>query len=113
MTGSDDSSKAGAPPTEWDAASYHYLSAPQFSWGKKVIARLRLEGNETVMGASSGRGGSPPDYLKTCRAGASYAGQRRQNNLGVKWSKAKVDVVRAMLWIAACSPAVSLTHASI
>jgi cyclopropane fatty-acyl-phospholipid synthase-like methyltransferase len=72
MTGSDDSSKAGAPPTEWDAASYHHLSAPQFSWGKKVIARLRLEGNETVIDAGSGWGGSRPDYLRTCRAGASW-----------------------------------------
>ncbi len=56
MTGSDERIKSGGPPTEWDAASYHRLSAPQFSWGVQVIERLGLEGGETVMDAGCGSG---------------------------------------------------------
>jgi trans-aconitate methyltransferase len=56
MTGSDDKRKSGGPPTEWDAASYHRLSAPQFSWGVQVLERLRLNGDETVMDAGCGTG---------------------------------------------------------
>jgi trans-aconitate 2-methyltransferase len=41
---------------EWDAQVYHRLSAPQVSWGKKVLARLRLRGDETVMDAGCGTG---------------------------------------------------------
>jgi trans-aconitate methyltransferase len=54
MMGSDDNRKAVRPPTEWDAASYHRLSAPQFSWGKQVLERLRLNGDEAVMDAGCG-----------------------------------------------------------
>ncbi len=54
MTGSDDTGKAVGPPTEWDAASYHRLSAPQFSWGVRVLERLHLNGDETVMDAGCG-----------------------------------------------------------
>jgi len=33
MTESDDNLPGGRPPTAWDAASYHRLSAPRFFWG--------------------------------------------------------------------------------
>jgi trans-aconitate 2-methyltransferase len=52
----DGGDRAGRLPAEWDAASYHRLSAPQFSWGVRVIDRLRLEGGETVMDAGCGTG---------------------------------------------------------
>lgn len=41
---------------EWDAASYHRLSAPQFGWGVQVLERLQLNGDETVMDAGCGTG---------------------------------------------------------
>jgi trans-aconitate methyltransferase len=56
MTDSDNNLKGGKPTTEWDAASYHRLSAPQFSWGSQVLDRLRLDGGETVMDAGCGTG---------------------------------------------------------
>ncbi len=39
---------------EWDANSYHRLSNPQFSWGVKVLDRLRLGGDEHVLDAGCG-----------------------------------------------------------
>jgi trans-aconitate 2-methyltransferase len=56
MTDKSDNPPVGRSGTEWDAASYHRLSAPQFSWGRQILERLRLEGSETVMDAGCGSG---------------------------------------------------------
>jgi trans-aconitate 2-methyltransferase len=42
--------------SEWDAASYHRLSAPQFSWGRQALERLPLRGDETILDAGCGTG---------------------------------------------------------
>ena len=41
---------------EWNATAYHRLSAPQVSWGKKVLSRLHLRGDEVVLDAGCGTG---------------------------------------------------------
>ena len=41
---------------EWDAATYHRVSAPQLDWGRRVLARLPLRGDETVVDAGCGSG---------------------------------------------------------
>src|SRR5665213_1253185 len=46
----------GAPSREWNATSYHRVSAPQVSWGRKVLARLPLRGDESVLDAGCGTG---------------------------------------------------------
>lgn len=43
-------------PREWDAREYHRLSDPQFEWGKRVLDRLPLRGDETVIDAGCGSG---------------------------------------------------------
>lgn len=43
-------------PTDWDARAYHQVSDPQFSWGLKVLERLSLRGDETVLDAGCGSG---------------------------------------------------------
>jgi trans-aconitate 2-methyltransferase len=40
----------------WDAATYHRVSAPQFEWALKVLERLPLRGDETVLDAGCGSG---------------------------------------------------------
>ncbi len=47
---------APSPVPEWDAQTYHRISEPQFEWGRKVLARLPLAGDETVMDAGCGTG---------------------------------------------------------
>src|SRR5579864_4080127 len=36
---------------EWDASVYHRVSGPQVSWGRKVLAKLKLRGDELLMDA--------------------------------------------------------------
>lgn len=42
--------------TEWNAVSYHQVSAPQTNWGQRVLARLSLEGHERAIDAGCGSG---------------------------------------------------------
>lgn len=41
---------------EWNSSVYHRLSGPQVSWGKKVLSRLKLRGDEVVLDAGCGTG---------------------------------------------------------
>ncbi len=43
-------------PVEWDAKTYHQVAAPQEEWGREVLARLELRGDETVLDAGCGSG---------------------------------------------------------
>ncbi len=43
-------------PVEWDAETYHQVAAPQEEWGREVLARLELAGDETVLDAGCGSG---------------------------------------------------------
>ena len=49
---------------EWNSTAYHRLSAPQVSWGKKVLARLRLGGDEVVLDAGCGTGRLTAELLE-------------------------------------------------
>jgi trans-aconitate 2-methyltransferase len=41
---------------EWNSSVYHRLSGPQVSWGKQVLSRLKLRGDEVVLDAGCGTG---------------------------------------------------------
>src|SRR5918997_5837395 len=43
-------------PRDWDAATYQRLSAPIEAMGRDVLWRLRLDGDETVLGAGCATG---------------------------------------------------------
>jgi trans-aconitate 2-methyltransferase len=47
---------AGEGPVEWDARAYDRLADPQEEWGREVLARLELSGDETVLDAGCGSG---------------------------------------------------------
>jgi trans-aconitate 2-methyltransferase len=42
--------------TDWDGTTYHRVSEPQLAWGRRVLARLELRGDETVLDAGCGSG---------------------------------------------------------
>jgi trans-aconitate 2-methyltransferase len=41
---------------DWDGATYDRISAPQHAWGKEVLERLQLRGDEIVLDAGCGSG---------------------------------------------------------
>lgn len=41
---------------EWDAGTYDRVSEPQLEWGRAIVARLDLDGGETVIDAGCGSG---------------------------------------------------------
>ena len=43
-------------PVDWDARTYHQVAAPQEEWGRVVLSRLELYGDETVLDAGCGSG---------------------------------------------------------
>ncbi|MGH9161055.1 MAG: class I SAM-dependent methyltransferase, partial [Vicinamibacteraceae bacterium] len=43
-------------PRDWDGTEYERLSAPMESWGREVLGRLVLRGDETVLDAGCGSG---------------------------------------------------------
>lgn len=49
---------------EWNSSAYHRLSEPQVSWGKKVLSRLRLRGDELVLDAGCGTGRLTAELLE-------------------------------------------------
>ena len=54
--------------SEWDATGYHRLSDPQFSWGQKVLTRLKLQGDELVLDAGCGSGRLSRSARRVCSA---------------------------------------------
>src|SRR5262245_26050398 len=52
--GHDDEAPMTKPGHEWDATSYHKVSAPQTGWGQSVLSRLELAGDECVLDAGCG-----------------------------------------------------------
>src|SRR6202140_5466476 len=67
---------------EWNSAAYHRLSGPQVSWGKKVLSRLMLRGDEVVLDAGCGTGRLTAEFLDALPGGRGVGGALSQNMLG-------------------------------
>lgn len=66
---------------EWDSSAYHRLSEPQVSWGKKVLSRLRLRGDEVVLDAGCGTGRLTAELAEALPHGRVVAIDLSQNML--------------------------------
>jgi trans-aconitate 2-methyltransferase len=66
---------------EWDATAYHRLSGPQVSWGKKVLAALKLRGDEFLMDAGCGTGRLTAELLQDLSEGRIVGVDLSQNML--------------------------------
>src|SRR5438445_2785569 len=67
---------------EWNSAVYHQLSTPQVTWGKKVLSRLHLRGDEFVLDAGCGTGRLTADLLEALPRGRVVGIDLSQNMLG-------------------------------
>jgi trans-aconitate 2-methyltransferase len=50
------SDRPAASTRDWDADTYHRVAGPQEEWGREVLDRLPLRGDETVLDAGCGSG---------------------------------------------------------
>ena len=66
---------------EWDATSYHRVSGPQVSWGKKVLSGLKLRGDELLMDAGCGTGRLTAELLEDLPQGRVVGVDLSQNML--------------------------------
>jgi len=66
---------------EWNANDYHRISGPQVSWGKKVLARVRLRGDEMLMDAGCGTGRLTAELLQSLPRGRVVGVDLSQNML--------------------------------
>lgn len=73
----------GAPNRnrEWNSEAYHSLSAPQVSWGKKVLSRISLRGDEVVLDAGCGTGRLTAELLEALPRGRVVGIDLSQNML--------------------------------
>src|SRR5271170_1937898 len=70
-----------SPTREWNAADYHRISGPQVSWGKKVLAKVQLRGDETLMDAGCGTGRLTAELLQGLPRGRVVGVDLSQNML--------------------------------
>jgi trans-aconitate methyltransferase len=64
---------------EWNSSEYHRLSQPQVSWGKKVLSRLTLRGDELLLDAGCGTGRLTAELLQALPRGRVVALDISQN----------------------------------
>jgi trans-aconitate 2-methyltransferase len=60
-------------PREWDAETYDAVSDPQFEWGREVVERLDLNGDELVLDAGCGSGRVTAELAKRVPRGRVIA----------------------------------------
>jgi trans-aconitate 2-methyltransferase len=60
-------------PREWDAASYDSLPMPHVEWGRRTLARLPLDGSETVLELGCGTGRDTAGLLERLPQGRVIA----------------------------------------
>ena len=67
--------------TEWNAEAYHRVSGPQTEWGRRVLARLELRGDERVIDAGCGTGRLTAELVGRLHHGHLIAIDRSWNML--------------------------------
>lgn len=73
--------QARAADREWDAEAYHRVSGPQTSWGRRVLERLDVGGDERAIDAGCGSGRLTADLLRKIPRGRLVAIDRSWNML--------------------------------
>ena len=68
-------------PREWNATAYHRVAAPQTAWGRRVLSRLTVRGDERVIDAGCGTGRLTGELMESLPNGRLIAIDRSWNML--------------------------------
>lgn len=79
--GEEEKATPVARSREWNSEVYQRVSRPQFGWGKKVLDRVHLRGDETVLDAGSGTGRLAGELLERLPRGRLLAVDLSDNML--------------------------------
>lgn len=96
------------PNTEWDATAYHQVSAPQTSWGHRVLARLALNGDERAIDAGCGSGRLTTALVDRLPGGHVVALDRSWNMLLVARTNLRPVYGRRVSFVQAALPAMPI-----
>jgi trans-aconitate 2-methyltransferase len=89
------------PSREWNASVYHRVSDPQFAWGLKVLNRLDLQGDETVLDAGCGTGRLTAELLRRLPRGRVVALDASRNMLEIAEQLLKPEFGAQITFLAA------------
>jgi trans-aconitate 2-methyltransferase len=67
--------------SEWNATAYHRVSGPQTEWGRRVLSRLKVRGDERVIDAGCGTGRLTGELMDRLPQGRAVAIDRSWNML--------------------------------
>jgi trans-aconitate 2-methyltransferase len=79
--GEEEKATPVARSREWNSEVYQRVSRPQFGWGKKVLDRVHLRGDETVLDAGCGTGRLAGELLERLPRGRLLAVDLSDNML--------------------------------
>jgi trans-aconitate 2-methyltransferase len=96
--------------TEWNAAAYHAVAAPQTSWGEAVLARLALRGDERVIDAGCGSGRLTASLLDRLPRGRVLALDRSRNMLEVARTNLRPVYGPRVVFVQAALPSVPVAE---
>jgi trans-aconitate 2-methyltransferase len=82
---------------DWDAGTYQRVSDPQVEWAREVLARLPLEGNETVLDAGCGSGRVTQLLLDRLPDGRVFAVDGAPSMVDA--ARAALDPERTTAWV--------------
>jgi trans-aconitate 2-methyltransferase len=85
---------------DWDAASYHRLSEPQFAWGLDVLAGIELRGDERALDVGCGTGRLTLELIRRLPRGSVVA----LDHSAAMLEQAKVHLRRVVRSDAAAMP---------
>lgn len=80
-SGQGETAEPVARSREWNSEVYQRVSRPQFGWGKKVLNRVHLRGDETVLDAGCGTGRLAGELLERLPRGWLLAVDLSENML--------------------------------
>lgn len=91
----------GTSSREWNASVYHRVSDPQFEWGLRVLNRLELRGDETVLDAGCGTGRLTAELLRRLPRGRVVALDVSQNMLQTAQENLKPEFGEQVTFVSA------------